>query len=58
MSRLEAAFKQRTAMMILLNPGKLRPRYSDARSAELMAKLVGFFERRGNDQLQSLFVGA
>ena len=43
--------------MILLNPGKLRPRYSDARSAELMAKLVGFFERRGNDQLQKDYYG-
>jgi hypothetical protein len=38
--------------MILLNPAKLSPRYSDAKSGELMAKVVGFFERRGNNQLQ------
>jgi acyl-CoA dehydrogenase len=42
----------RHILMILLNPGKLRPRYSDVRSGELMAKLIQFFENRGNDQLQ------
>ena len=38
--------------MILLNPGKLSPRYSDAKTGELMAKVIEFFESRGNDQLQ------
>lgn len=38
--------------MILLSPGKLSPRYSDAKTGELMSKLIEFFERRGNDQLQ------
>ena len=38
--------------MILFNPGKPGARYSDAKSKELMGKVVGFFERRGNDQLQ------
>ncbi len=38
--------------MLLLNPGKLSPRYSDAKTGELMAKVIEFFETRGNDQLQ------
>jgi len=38
--------------MILLNPGKPSARYSDPQSAELMAKVISFFEKRGNDQLQ------
>ncbi len=38
--------------MLLLNPGKLSPRYSDPKTGELMAKVIEFFETRGNDQLQ------
>lgn len=37
--------------MILLNPKKLTPRYSDDRSAEIMQKTIDFFENRGKTLL-------
>jgi acyl-CoA dehydrogenase len=38
--------------MILLNPADHDRFYPDAESRELMRKVIGFFESRGNDQLQ------
>jgi acyl-CoA dehydrogenase len=38
--------------MILLNPAEHDRFYPDAESRELMRKVIGFFESRGNDQLQ------
>jgi acyl-CoA dehydrogenase len=38
--------------MILLNPAEHDRFYPDAESRDLMRKVIGFFESRGNDQLQ------
>ena len=38
--------------MILLNPADHDRFYPDAKSRELMRKVIGFFESRGNNQLQ------
>jgi acyl-CoA dehydrogenase len=38
--------------MILLNPAEHDRFYPDAESRDLMRKVIGFFEARGNDQLQ------
>ena len=38
--------------MILLNPARHDRFYPDAESRDLMRKVIGFFEARGNDQLQ------
>jgi len=38
--------------MILLNPARHDRHYPDAESRELMRKLIGFFEGRGNDRIQ------
>jgi len=38
--------------MILLNPKKLSPRYPDARSLEVMASTIDFFEKKGKRRLK------